>query len=129
MRIGSATIFDKTSTLDLADTCLCGVCRCAIALAFHGPAKWLSWSAGLYTDEGFYTLDARHWVLFRHIAPGNFHDSLLSPGLSVMQRAIFGAFGVSDLCSRSLSVVLSLATIVFVLVCAAKIFWRRIRPI
>jgi len=83
------------------------------------PPKWLSWSAGLYTDEGFYTLDARHWVLFRHIAPGNFHDSLLSPGLSVMQRAIFGAFGVSDLCSRSLSVVLSLATIV--------LFWYALR--
>jgi len=75
------------------------------------PPSWLSWSAGLYTDEGFYSLDARHQVLFHHAAPGNFHDSLLSPGLSAVQQIVFGVFGPSDLCARALSVVLSLATI------------------
>ena len=83
------------------------------------PPNWLSWSAGLYTDEGFYTLDARHWVLFQHAALGNFHDSLLAPGLSAMQHAIFGFFGVSDLCARYLSVVMSLATLV--------LFWFALR--
>ena len=79
----------------------------------HGSApSWLSWSAGLYTDEGFYSLDARHLVLFHHAAPGNFHDNLLSPGLSAVQQVIFGVFGPSDLCARALSVTLSLATIV-----------------
>jgi 4-amino-4-deoxy-L-arabinose transferase-like glycosyltransferase len=76
------------------------------------PPHWLSWSAGLYTDEGFYSLDARHLVVFQHAAPGNFHDSYLSPGLSALQTILFGLFGASDLTARYLSVVLSLITIV-----------------
>ena len=50
---------------------------------------WLSWSTALHTDEGFYTLDARHEALFGTWAPGNFHDRLLSPLLSVVQQGVF----------------------------------------
>jgi len=76
------------------------------------PPNWLSWSAGLYTDEGFYSLDARHWAVFQHAAPGNFHDSYLSPGLSALQTIIFSLFGATDLTARYLSVVASLITII-----------------
>lgn len=83
------------------------------------PPDWLSWSAGLYTDEGFYSLDARHMAITGHLGPGNFHDSLLSPGLSALQLFVFRVFGSSDISARSVSVGLSLATIV--------LFWFALR--
>ncbi len=75
------------------------------------PAGWLSWSSGIGTDEGFYTLDARHLVLFGTLARGNFHDRLLSPLLSVMQQAAFAAFGPSLMTARALDVLLGLLTV------------------
>ncbi len=74
------------------------------------PPSWLSWSTGLYTDEGFYTLDARHEVLFGAPAPGNFHDRLLSPLLSVLQQGVFSVFGVGIVQARLLSVLFGLLT-------------------
>jgi len=61
------------------------------------PPSWLSWSTGLYTDEGFYTLDARHLALFGTQAPGDFHDRLLSPLLTlgmVQARLLSVLFGM-----------------------------------
>ncbi len=75
------------------------------------PPAWLSWSTGLYTDEGFYTLDARHEALFGTWAPGNFHDRLLSPLLSVLQQGVFAAFGVGIVQARLLSIVFGLLTV------------------
>lgn len=75
------------------------------------PSPWLSWSTGLYTDEGFYTLDARHETLFGTAAPGNFHDRLLSPLLSVLQQGVFSLFGVGLVQGRLLSVGFGLLTV------------------
>lgn len=50
---------------------------------------------------------------------GNFHDSLLSPGLSAVQNVVFSLLGPSDLWARSLSVAISLVTIV--------LFWLALR--
>ena len=83
------------------------------------PPAWLSWSTGLYTDEGFYTLDARHEALFGVPAPGNFHDRLLSPLLSVMQQGMFALLGPSLLSVRLLSVVFGLLTV--------AVFWLALR--
>ncbi len=83
------------------------------------PPPWLSWSTGLYTDEGYYTLDARHQALFGMPAPGNFHDRLLSPLLSVIQQGVFAMFGAGLLQARLLSVVFSLLT--------AWVFWLALR--
>jgi len=83
------------------------------------PPPWLSWSTGLYTDEGFYTLDARHMVLFGTLAPGTFHDRLLSPLLSVIQEGVFTIFGVGILQARLLSVVFGVLTLV--------VFWVGLR--
>lgn len=89
------------------------------ALMTHDPPDWLSWSSGVYTDEGFYTLDARHRVLFGTLAPGNFHDSYVSPVLSAMQTGWFTWFGVSQVSARSLSVILSLLGLLM--------FWDMVR--
>ena len=75
------------------------------------PPPWLSWSGGLYTDEGFYTLDARHEALFGTAAPGNFHDRLLSPLLSVLQQGVFSLFGAGPVQARLLPVLFSLLTL------------------
>lgn len=83
------------------------------------PPPWLSWSTGLYTDEGFYTLDARHEVLFGTPAPGTFHDRLLSPLLSLMQEGVFRLFGVGILQARLIAVVFGMLTIV--------VFWFGLR--
>ena len=75
------------------------------------PPPWLSWSTGLYTDEGYYTLDARHEALFDTLAPGNFHDRLLSPLLSLMQQGMFEVFGVGLRQARLLAVCFGLLTV------------------
>lgn len=75
------------------------------------PPAWLSWSGGLLTDEGFYTLDARHLVLFGSMARGDFHDRLLSPLLSVLQEGVFRLLGAGILPARAISVVFGLLTI------------------
>ena len=83
------------------------------------PPPWLSWSTGLYTDEGFYTLDARHEALFGTWAPGDFHDRLLSPLLSLLQQVVFALGGVGLAPARLLSVGFGLLT-----VC---VFWLGLR--
>ena len=83
------------------------------------PPFWLSWSTGLYTDEGYYTLDARHEALSGTLAPGSFHDRLLSPLLSVMQQGVFEVFGTGLLQARLLSVVFGLLTV--------AVFWLALR--
>jgi len=83
------------------------------------PLPWLSWSTGLYTDEGFYTLDARHLALFGTPAPGDFHDRLLSPLLSVLQQGVFSLFGAGLRQARLLSVLFGLLTV--------GVFWLGLR--
>lgn len=83
------------------------------------PPSWLSWSRGLYTDEGFYSLDARHHVLFGGWAPGNFHDRYVSPLLTAMQIAAFKIGGVTRVSARSVSVFCSCLTLL--------LFWLTLR--
>ena len=83
------------------------------------PPPWLSWSTGLYTDEGFYTLDARHEVLFGTLAPGTFHDRLLSPFLSMLQQGVFAVFGAGILQARLISVVFGMLSVI--------VFWVGLR--
>ena len=83
------------------------------------PPPWLSWSTGLYTDEGYYTLDARHEALFGTLAPGSFHDRLLSPLLSLLQQGVFEVFGAGLRQARLLNVCFSLLTV--------AVFWLALR--
>ena len=94
-------------------------CLVRLAALDADPPSWLSWSTGLYTDEGYYTLDARHEVLFGTSAPGSFHDRLLSPLLSVMQQGVFALFGTGLLQARLLCVCFGLLTV--------GVFWLGLR--
>ena len=97
------------------------VCILAVRLVAltADPPSWLSWSTGIGTDEGFYTLDARHEALFGTWAPGDFHDRLLSPLLSLLQQGVFACFGPSLLAARLISVAFSLLTL--------TVFWLGLR--
>lgn len=89
------------------------------------PPAWLSWSGGVYTDEGFYTLDARHEVLFGTWAPGNFHDRLLSPLMDLLQQGVFTAFGVGIVPARLLAVAFGLLTLAVLWVGLRRVWGER----
>ena len=75
------------------------------------PYPRLCWSTGLLTDEGFYIHNARNLVLFGRERTDEFNNSLIMPTLHYVQVAVFRLFGVSSVSARSISVVLSLATL------------------
>jgi 4-amino-4-deoxy-L-arabinose transferase-like glycosyltransferase len=77
------------------------------------PPAFLSWSTGIYTDEGYYTNDARSAVLFHHWAIGDFHSAVLTPLLYLVQLAVFHIFGVGLIQVRAISVGFGLLTVLF----------------
>jgi 4-amino-4-deoxy-L-arabinose transferase-like glycosyltransferase len=86
------------------------------------PPSWLSWSSGIYSDEGIYACDARSVVLFGHWAPGDFHSAEIAPLHHLLLLCVFRLFGVSLITVRSLSVVTSLVTLVFFFLVLRKQF-------
>lgn len=75
------------------------------------PPGWLSWSAGIYTDEGMYAADARSEALFGHWTRGEFHGAMLSPALYAVQLAAFRRFGAQIVTARAISAASGLLTI------------------
>ena len=75
-----------------------------IALSDADPPPWLSWSTGSIRTRGF-TRGRPPRGLVWHWAPGNFHDRLLSPLLSLLQQGVFALFGVGSwpVCCRPCS--------------------------
>ncbi|MDR3708636.1 MAG: glycosyltransferase family 39 protein [Capsulimonadaceae bacterium] len=75
------------------------------------PPSWLSWSAGLYTDEGMYAGDARSMALFGHWMRGDFHGAIVTPVLYILQLGVFRMCGAGLVQARAISVVAGLATV------------------
>ena len=87
---------------------------CLVLRLWHlgsDPPAWLSWSTGVLTDEGFYNLDARHIVLFGRLAPGNFHDIVLSPLLVEAQHIWFLLVGTRLVDARMFDVLCGMLTL------------------
>lgn len=88
-----------------------GIALAAVVVALRivnldaDPPAWLSWSAGICTDEGFYAADARQVVMHGHWSPGDFHGAVLSPTLYWLQLQAFRLFGPSLWSARIISVV------------------------
>jgi 4-amino-4-deoxy-L-arabinose transferase-like glycosyltransferase len=76
------------------------------------PPVWLSWSSGIYSDEGIYASDARSLALTGHWAPGDFHSAVICPLHTVLLLGLFHLFGVSLWSARLLGVIASAVTIV-----------------
>jgi 4-amino-4-deoxy-L-arabinose transferase-like glycosyltransferase len=89
------------------------------------PPSWLSWSSGIYSDEGIYAGDARSAVLFGHWSPGDFHSAEIAPLHHLLLLIIFHIFGVSLITARALSVVTSLITLALFYLVLRKEFDER----
>ncbi|MCX6362423.1 MAG: phospholipid carrier-dependent glycosyltransferase [Armatimonadetes bacterium] len=85
----------------------------------------LDWSAGLLTDEGFYTHNARNMALFGAARTDEFNNMLLSPSLHALQAWLMTSFGVGAVQVRWISV---LAGTVGVGLLGA-ILWRTVSPL
>jgi 4-amino-4-deoxy-L-arabinose transferase-like glycosyltransferase len=83
------------------------------------PWPLLDWSSGIWTDEGFYTYNARNATLFGQARLDGFNNANLMPLLDLAQRLVFGKFGVHLVAARSLSVLASLLALFF--------FWDGLR--
>ncbi|WP_309707166.1 glycosyltransferase family 39 protein, partial [Armatimonas sp.] len=83
------------------------------------PWPLLDWSSGIWTDEGFYTYNARNAILFGQARLDGFNNANLMPLLDLAQRLVFGKFGVGLIVARSLSVLASLLALFF--------FWDGLR--
>ena len=77
------------------------------------PWPRLDWSTGIWTDEGFYTYNARNATLFGRARLDEFNNANLMPLLDLAQRQVFHTFGVGLVSARSLSVVASLLALFF----------------
>lgn len=85
----------------------------------------LDWSAGLLTDEGFYTHNARNMALFGTARTDEFNNMLLSPSLHALQAWLMTSFGVGAVQVRWISV---LAGVVGVGLLGA-VLWRTVSPL
>lgn len=77
--------------------------------------RGLSWDTGLFTDEGYYTHNARNLVLYGTEKTDDFNNNLLMPTIHYVQVGVFKVFGYGAIQARLISVVFSLLTLV--------IFW------
>ena len=75
------------------------------------PPGWLSWSAGIYSDEGIYAEDARLWVLYGQHMQGDFHASVIAPLWHWLLLNVFARYGISLVVLRTVSVVFGIATL------------------
>jgi 4-amino-4-deoxy-L-arabinose transferase-like glycosyltransferase len=90
------------------------------------PWPQLDWSSGIWTDEGFYTYNARNVVLFGNAHLDQFNNDILMPVLDAVQRWVFTVFGVSLISARAISVVASLLTLIFFYDAMRRVWGRRI---
>jgi 4-amino-4-deoxy-L-arabinose transferase-like glycosyltransferase len=74
--------------------------------------RGLSWDTGLFTDEGYYTHNARNAVLYGTERTDEFNNRLLMPLIHQVQLGVFKAFGYGAVQARLISVVFSLLTLV-----------------
>ena len=81
------------------------------ALSADAPG-WLSWSAGIYSDEGIYSNDARMIVLDRQRVPGDFQISVVAPMQYHLLVRVFRRFGASLRSVRLTAVAFGMATLV-----------------
>ncbi len=86
----------------------------------------LDWSTGIWTDEGFYTYNARNAVLFGKAELDEFNNRNLAPILDAVQRRVFTRFGVGLVQARMISVVCSLLALAFFYDALRRIWGRRI---
>lgn len=114
MRISGSTARTSSTIFILVLLSLC------VSLRFlHLDADFplgISWSGDLYTDEGWYANAAvRETVSGKWYLPGDFNPAVNLPVGQMLQRAAFGAFGLSLVSARIPEALAYSATILLVL--------------
>ena len=90
------------------------------------PVLALRNDTGIWTDEGFYTYNARNAVLFGKAEMDEFNNRNLSPVLDAAQRAVFRTFGVGLVQARAISVVCGLLALGFFFDAMRRVWGLRI---
>lgn len=85
------------------------------------PPSRLSWSGGLFFDEGALAHNARNKVLFGEWKTDDWNDYYYSPLLTYIKWAVFSVFGVGMVPLRIVPVAFSCLTLWVVFVCLKKI--------
>ena len=78
------------------------------------PPQNLSWSLGLFFDEGIYNHNARNKVLFGQWRLDEWNDFYYAPLSSLLKYWVFKFFGVGRIQMRLVSVVFSWFSLIFV---------------
>lgn len=86
----------------------------------------LSENSGIWTDEGFYTYNARNAVLFGQAELDEFNNRNLSPVLDAVQRGVFGTFGVGLVPARAISATCGLLALAFFYDALRRVFGGRV---
>ncbi len=83
-------------------------------------------NSGIWTDEGFYTYNARNAVVFGRAELDEFNNRNLSPVLDLVQRLVFRAFGVGLVPARAVSVACAFVALGFFYAALRRAFGRRV---
>jgi 4-amino-4-deoxy-L-arabinose transferase-like glycosyltransferase len=109
------------------------LCAAVVIAAICARLAWLTtdaygrldWSAGLLTDEGFYTHNARNTVALGTPRTDDFNNMLLSPLLHAVQVSALRVGGISVVPVRLVSVLCSLLTLLLMWDTLRRLFGRR----
>jgi len=86
----------------------------------------LCWGSGVWSDEGFYTYNARNEVLFGKEVLDDFNNRNIAPVLDLIQGVVFRAVGVNLVSARAISVGFGLLSLVLFYDALRRVFGRRV---
>lgn len=109
-RIHSVAVTDRSLKMLLAIAFLAMAILRFVALRADNPTT-IDFSLGQFTDETYYTMNARNQVLFGRPNLDEFNNMIMSPVLHLVHLANFEVFGVGATEARSVSAVFGLLTI------------------
>lgn len=97
-------------------------------LVFLGADAYpdLCWGSGIWSDEGFYTYNARNATLFGREVLDDFNNRTIAPLLDLIQGAVFRAAGVGLVSARAISVVFGLLSLLLFYDALRRVFGRRV---
>ncbi len=104
-----------------------GIWICAVVLRLifplADPPQDLSWSGGYYSDEGFWTHDARNLIIFGEYGNDEWHDRYVSPLIHPIILTLFKFIGPGLLATRIWASGFSILALFFLLLILKNEKW------
>ncbi|GAK58093.1 hypothetical protein U27_05066 [Candidatus Vecturithrix granuli] len=101
-----------------------GLCGLRLVHLTADPPADLSWSGGLFFDEGAYTHNARNQILFGEWKLDDWNDFYYSPILTILKWGVFSVIGIGIAQERLVSIAFCGLTL-WVLYLALRVTLRR----